>query len=184
MVNSTLVLSWYIGTRNIEQPEVVHCTSGDLNPLNIENFCTIVNDVAKHHPNNFIICQPKAKIRNGLRYTVFMYLFHILPALLLWIPESILPVRLPPRKTIDMVQIFDRGVKAFDFFVNKNFHYSTKNAIRILECLNETDAEYYNYSVKYCDWYDFFVTQIIGMRYYFFKEARETTIWHRMMWYG
>lgn len=91
VVNSTIALSWYVGTRPMQTPEVIHCTSGEINPLTFGNYCKLLNKATKKHPNDFIICQPKVKVRNGFRYTLFTYLFHIIPALLLYIPESLLP---------------------------------------------------------------------------------------------
>jgi hypothetical protein len=58
-----------------------------------------------------------------------------------------------------------------------------KNALRVLDCLNPSDTLKYNYNVKYCDWSDYFESQIVGIRYYFYKESKNTTVWHRIMWY-
>lgn len=100
VVNSTLVLSWYVGTRTIETPEVIHCTSGEINPLNIATYCKALNIASEKNPNDFIVATPKVKVRNGLRYTIFFYMFHIIPALLLYLPETYLPVKLPARKFV------------------------------------------------------------------------------------
>lgn len=87
VTNATIVLAWYTGTRKIEQPEVIHCTSGEINPLSFGQYCKILNNATKKHPNDFIICQPQVKVRNGLRYTLFIYLFNFFPALIFWLPE-------------------------------------------------------------------------------------------------
>jgi fatty acyl-CoA reductase len=86
-------------------------------------------------------------------------------------------------RTIDYVRIFNNGIKAFDYFVNKNFHYNMSNALRILDCLNAEDALEYNYNVKYCDWKTYMEVQIKGMRYFFYRESKETTLWHRVMYH-
>jgi len=86
-------------------------------------------------------------------------------------------------RTLDYVRIFDNGIKAFDYFVSKNFHYNMKNALRVLDCLHADDALKYNYNVKFCDWSKYMETQIVGIRYYFYKESRNTTVWHRIMWH-
>ena len=183
VVNAIVVLSHYVGTHPIAEPEVIHCTSGELNSLTIGEFCSLANEATKKHPNDFIICQPQVKVRNGWRFTTFMYLFHMLPAILLYIPERLIPVRKPARRVMEYVKIFNNGIKAFDYFMNQNFHYDMRNSLKVLDSLNLLDSHEYNYNVKYCDWGKFMETQIIGTRYYFFKEARETTKWHRLMWY-
>lgn len=98
VTNNTIVLAWYTGTQKIEQPEVVHCTSGEINPLSFGEYCKILNNAAKKHPNDFIICQPQVKVRNGLRYSTFIYLFNFLPALIFWLPEHYLWRRKALRK--------------------------------------------------------------------------------------
>jgi alcohol-forming fatty acyl-CoA reductase len=90
-VNSTIALSYYVGTRTIETPEVIHCTSGEVNPLTFGNYCKLLNKATKKHPNDFIISQPKVKVRNGLRYSMFVFLFHYIPALVLYLPEMVYP---------------------------------------------------------------------------------------------
>lgn len=87
VANATIALSWYVGTRSIETPEVIHCTSGEINPLTFRTYCKMLNKATKKHPNDFIICQPKVKVRTGWRYIVFIAFFHFIPALLLYIPE-------------------------------------------------------------------------------------------------
>lgn len=91
VVNAALVLSWYVGTRPITTPEVIHCTSGEINPLTFGSYCKMLNEASKKHPNDFFICQPKVKVRNGLRYSLFIFFFHLIPALLLYFPEKLLP---------------------------------------------------------------------------------------------
>lgn len=99
VVNGTIVLSWYVAEHPVkEEIEVIHCTSGEINPLKFGEYCELLNAAAKKHPNDFIICQPKVKVRNGLRYEIFIYLFHYIPALLFWIPEHFLAFKKPPRK--------------------------------------------------------------------------------------
>lgn len=36
--NSALIMGWYVGTRKLDRPEVIHCTSGMLKKLNNQNI--------------------------------------------------------------------------------------------------------------------------------------------------
>lgn len=87
VTNSTVVLAWYVASHDIKEPEVIHCTSGEINPLSFGEYCRILNIASKKHTNDYIICQPHVKVRNGLRYTIFIYLFNFLPAYIFWLPE-------------------------------------------------------------------------------------------------
>lgn len=85
-----MALGWYVGTRKLEQPEVVHSTSGDVNLLSLREFTDILNERVSVNPSLKMVWVPHAKIRNGLRHTVFFYLFHIFPTMLWYWPEKIL----------------------------------------------------------------------------------------------
>ena len=97
VINATITMGWYVGTRKLETPEVIHCTSGETNPLPLKEFTNILNDSAAKVPCDTIVWVPKAKIRNGWRYTVFFYLFHYLPAMLFYFPETILKLGKPQK---------------------------------------------------------------------------------------
>lgn len=97
-------MGWYVGTRKLESIEVIHSTAGERNPLTIKRFCEVLNESAPKNPCDAIVWMPQAKIRNGLRYTVFVYLFHLLPAMLYSLPERTLAIR-KPRKSLVLFQL-------------------------------------------------------------------------------
>ncbi|XP_070493160.1 putative fatty acyl-CoA reductase CG8303 [Chironomus tepperi] len=183
VANATVVLSWYVSTYQVKEVEVIHCTSGEINPLTFGEYCTMLNDASRKHPNDLILCLPKAKVRKGLRFKLFLYLFQILPALIFYYPEQliskIITIR---RKSLKYVQIFANGIEAFEYFTSRNFHYLMHNSLRILNCLEPEDAQEYNYNVQDCDWKKYMETQIIGIRCFYYKESETTTIWHRIMY--
>lgn len=86
-------------------------------------------------------------------------------------------------RVIDYIRLFESGTKAFEYFMCKNFQYKMENSLRILSCLSKTDAEKYNYNVEYCDWAEYFQHQIKGVRYFHYRESKETGRRHRIMWH-
>jgi alcohol-forming fatty acyl-CoA reductase len=92
VVNSAIVLSWYVGTRKIETPEVIHCTSGEIKPLTFGKYCTLLNRAIKRHPCDFSFFQPHVKVRNGLRYSLYTWIFLYLPAFITYFPEKFFPM--------------------------------------------------------------------------------------------
>lgn len=77
---------------------------------------------------------------------------------------------------------FNKGSKAFDFFLTKNFNYSQKNAHRILSMCNDKDKELYNYDSSSCDWRLLIERNLQGIRYYYYKESKHSTAKHRLLW--
>ncbi|KAH8421055.1 hypothetical protein KR222_006573 [Zaprionus bogoriensis] len=182
VINSSLVMAWYAGTRHLEKPEIIHCTSGEVNPLNLSQFCEIINDSVERHPPNSFVWKPSTKLRNGWRYELFFYLFHLLPAMIFIIPEKLFGIGMPHHTAYDYMRVFQNGTKAFDYFLDKDFRYSMKNALRVSALIHEKDRKRYNFDASQCDWSEFIDRCLIGIRRFYFKESAVTTQWHRNYW--
>ncbi|XP_055919574.1 putative fatty acyl-CoA reductase CG8303 [Eupeodes corollae] len=182
VINASLVMGWYVGTRKLDVPEVIHCTSGEVNPLTLGELSDIMNASVKRHPPDNFVWKPKTKLRNGWRYNLFFYLFHMLPAMIFHIPEKILPIGMPQHTALEYMRVFNKGAKAFDYFLDRDFRYSLKNALQIMSVLNEKDKKRYNFDSTLCDWSAFIDRCLIGVRRFYFRESAVTTSWHRRYW--
>lgn len=80
------------------------------------------------------------------------------------------------------MRVFHRGTKAFDYFLDKDFRYDLKNALRIMTVMHETDRKRYNFDASQCDWSEFLDRVLVGIRRFYFKESATTTSWHRNYW--
>ena len=95
VISASLTMGWYVGTRHLETPEVIHCTSGEVNPLTLGEFGEHINACVRKNPPHTFVWLPMAKLRNGWRYSLFFYLFHLLPAFIFVWPEKILGLGMP-----------------------------------------------------------------------------------------
>lgn len=80
------------------------------------------------------------------------------------------------------MRVFHKGTKAFDYFLDKDFRYDLKNALRIMSVMHPEDRKRYNFDASQCDWVEFLDRVLIGIRRFYFKESAETTQWHRNYW--
>uniref|UniRef100_A0A1B0G7W5 Fatty acyl-CoA reductase n=1 Tax=Glossina morsitans morsitans TaxID=37546 RepID=A0A1B0G7W5_GLOMM len=170
VINSSLVMAWYVATRHIEQPEVIHCTAGEVNPMTCGQFCDYLNDSVRRHPADNFVWKPIARLRSGWRYNLSFYLFHLLPAMIVVIPEKLFSLGMPQHTAF------------FDYFLHNDFRYDMKNALRINRLIPEKDRLRYNFDASQCNWSEFIDRIIIGIRRFYFKEAVVTTSWHRNYW--
>lgn len=76
------------------------------------------------------------------------------------------------------MRIFNKGTKAFHFFLNKNFLYSTKNAMRIMPLMHPEDLDRYKFDAGDLDWSELLERNFLGVRRYYFRESARTTIKH------
>lgn len=79
------------------------------------------------------------------------------------------------------MRVFDKGTKAFEFFMNKDFRYSLNNSQRLMHLLNASDLKRYSYDASECEWSEFIRRILLGLRYFYFHESRVTSTWHRVM---
>ena len=76
------------------------------------------------------------------------------------------------------MRIFNKGTKAFHFFLNKNFQYSTKNAMRIAPLMHPKDVDRYKFDASDLDWSELLERNFLGVRQYYFREKGETSLKH------
>uniref|UniRef100_A0A1B0CS60 Fatty acyl-CoA reductase n=1 Tax=Lutzomyia longipalpis TaxID=7200 RepID=A0A1B0CS60_LUTLO len=182
VINSSLAMAWYVGTRSIYQPEVIHCTSThEENSITLKELCDTFNKSAAVHPCDTFLWKPHCQLRNSFRYTLFFYLFHILPAMIVWIPEKITGLGKRRMSVLDAMKVFDRGTKAFDYFMNQDFQYSVKNSLRIMSMMTKSDAERYCFDAVQCNWNELILRCFRGIRMFYFKESADTTMRHKII---
>lgn len=76
------------------------------------------------------------------------------------------------------MRMFNKGTKAFDYFLNKNFIYCTKNALRISPMMHPKDADRYKFDASDLDWSELLERNFLGARKYYFREKGETSMKH------
>lgn len=183
VINASLVMGWYVGQcKNLPEPEVIHCTSGERNPLTMDNFCKTLNYCAAQDPCDRIVWKPHVQLRRSYRYTLFFYLFHILPSFILYFPEMFVKKARGNMSTYRVMQIFDKGTKVFEFFTIKNFRYCLENSLFVYDMLRPEDRKRYCFDAQKCDWTELIARCFRGLRQYYFRESAKTTSKHRIMW--
>lgn len=80
------------------------------------------------------------------------------------------------------MRVFDKGTKAFDYFLNKEFRYSLKNSERVNAALQPQDAKRYVFDARQCDWSILMQRCFLGLRRYYYRESYNTTKWHHGMY--
>lgn len=68
---------------------------GERNPLNQGDLVKYINEGVAKYPSDKMIWKPSMKMRSGWRYTLSFYLFHIIPALIYYLPERYLKLGKP-----------------------------------------------------------------------------------------
>ncbi|XP_037042882.1 putative fatty acyl-CoA reductase CG8303 [Bradysia coprophila] len=181
VINAAITMGWYVGTRKTETIEVIHSTCGERNRFTLNQFCDALNENVQKNPCDSIVWMPYTKPREGVRYEVFVFLFHLLPAMFLAIPESLFQFGKSRKSTLEYMQLFHKGSTVFNYFLHKSLQYSVKNALRIMGELHPDDLDRYQYDAKNCDWSKLIENCFLGIRRYYFHESYETTMWHRVM---
>lgn len=152
-INASLVLGWYVGTRKLELPEVIHSTSGDVNPISLQEYTDIINDRVRMHPSRAMVWIPSAKIRNGLRHIVYFYLFQIFPTMIWYWPEKLLGLGIRHHTYVNYISIaflssLMISSESFEFLSSKltNFFLSIKTGVWSLCAFSTKVHEHFIFS--------------------------------------
>lgn len=183
VINASMVMGWYLGQRkSVPEPEVIHCTSGERNPITMADFCRTLNHCAAQDPCDKMVWKPHVELRRSFRYTLFFYLFHLLPSIFFYLPEMFMKKARGNKSTFEVMHVFDKGTKHFEFFITKNFRYALENSLFVLEMLRPEDRQRYCYDAIKCDWTELIARCFRGLRQYYFRESAKTTSKHRILW--
>ncbi|GAB0092519.1 hypothetical protein DMENIID0001_075220 [Sergentomyia squamirostris] len=183
-VNGTLVLTCYVGSRPIEQPEVIHMTSNHkVNKFTLADLNDIVNEEVTKNPCNSYLWRPKSEVRKGWRYE-FFNLAYVVLALLLYVPEKIF--KFGPRwmSGFKIVLISYKGAKYFANIANKIEGISINNGQRIMRLTHPEDKQRYSADVTDVDWSESFARTVKWAKTYYYKETENYSTRHQMMYYG
>ncbi|XP_059608026.1 putative fatty acyl-CoA reductase CG8303 [Phlebotomus argentipes] len=182
-VNGTLVLTCYVGTRPIEQPEVIHMTSNHkVNKLTLGDLNDIMNCEVTKNPCNSYLWRPHSKVRKGWRYELFNFAY-ILLALLIYVPEKIF--RFGPRwmSGFKIVLISYKGAKYFANIANKIERISIDNGQRIMRLANPEDKQRYAADVTQVNWPQLFARSIKWAKTYYYRETKKSSLRHHVIYY-
>lgn len=173
--NTIITAAW--STYRTHQPElpikVLHCTSGDINPVIWHDYGRITEKWARVNPSKYVMMYPNFSYRTN-RFVHFFVelLLHFLPALLFDVV-----IRLQGGKPI-MFKIAKRLKSSADtgeFFAMHSWVFKVDNMRELIRQVHQaTDGDEFNCDMSNMDWSEYVRDYMLGIRKFVLRDGDES----------
>ncbi|XP_015602023.1 putative fatty acyl-CoA reductase CG5065 [Cephus cinctus] len=173
MVVSTILASALHAAVHPRDLNIFHCTSSAVNSTTWGRYCERVVTACRNHPCEDAVWYPAARPRtNHLRNVIVLYMFQILPAIILDFVMQRFGRKTP---LLEIQYRYFKGTKYTSYFTNSQWYFGRDNASALLNILPADELEEHPMDPKAIEWDSYFENCVIGMRRYFFKDSEMTT---------
>lgn len=147
-----------------DRPFIVHCNSGQLNPITWGTIEKQVFPIIRDHPSNQIMRYPFGTFKKNYYHDLLTRVFvHLLPAIIL---DLCIFIKTGNSKGF-FVPIYKKvhaAVGCLTHFCINNYNFETKNLASIRRELSVEDNKILQMNIEDMNWLDFWKDYIIGIR--------------------
>jgi len=170
--NMLIAAGWQRANMTGNVMPVIHCTTGQLNPITWGKFRQNARESCEKFPLLNQLRQPYvAATLSPLRFEVVHALNHLLPAYCLDIAA-----RLSGSKPI-FVRIVNRlkyAIVTMNYFGINEWYFASKNLVDLHETLSEEDRKKFNIDIREMDWGSYIENFALGIRQHILKDDLST----------
>lgn len=151
---------------------IIHCNSGDLNPVTWGQLEDQAFPIIRHYPSHQVLRYPFGSFKSNKYHDALTRLFvHILPALIL---DMICGLFGKKRQLFNIYRKLHSAVFALSHFCTHNYNFRSKNMKILEKHLNETDRKFLNMRIEDMHWLKYWEIYVLGARRYILKEEDHT----------
>ncbi|KAI1705669.1 male sterility protein domain-containing protein [Ditylenchus destructor] len=157
---------------NLKSDEVpiIHCSSGQLNPLTWNHIPIYLEKFFFKYPYNCYRAPSTHFHASRKLFLLNYYLKHYYPAYAIDIG-----LRLMGKKP-EFVKIYGKVwnmVETLHYFTTRGWHFESKNVMKLWNSLAEEDRKVYNFDIRQLDWDRYLFDYLMGVKIYILKEKLE-----------
>ncbi|XP_072948526.1 fatty acyl-CoA reductase 1-like [Epargyreus clarus] len=174
-IKGCITAAWIRGVKKLESTDdipIYNCCSGNLNTITIQEIIDYGLQLAEVMPSNDMLWNVSSSIvtTSKLIYMIKVYLFHLLPALLV---DSILWL-LGKKTLLFKVQrrIYTANM-ALNYFITQQWTFSNINFMKLRSAVKPEDCNEFYYELENVNKFEYFKTCCVGGRRYLLKEKDE-----------
>lgn len=145
-----------------KQPPIVHCNSGELNPITWGKMEQLFFPVIRKYPSCQVLRYPFGTFKSNYYHDLITRIFvHILPALLI---DLLCGVMGKKRQLLPIYFKLHCAVGALSHFCTHNYNFKSNNMKMIRESLSELDRQDLYMDIERLDWLAFWDDYTLGAR--------------------
>uniref|UniRef100_A0A9J2P8L0 Fatty acyl-CoA reductase n=1 Tax=Ascaris lumbricoides TaxID=6252 RepID=A0A9J2P8L0_ASCLU len=169
--NMLIVAAAYRATSRFDKIPVMHCCSGELNPIKWKHIVDFIKIFYRKYPLNECYRVPSTHFHSSrFLFELNFYYKHLAPAYFI---DFI--CRLTGRKQ-QFVRIYGkvwRMVETLHYFTTHGWNFESKGLLSMWDSLCDEDKEVFNFDVRQLDWNSYLFDYLMGVKRYVIKERLE-----------
>lgn len=175
IVSKTIITAAWTSHRsyNPDSPvPVIHCTSGDINPINWGQFSALLQKFSRSNPFLCALAYPQIRFQSQAVVFFLEHIYHHLPALL-----GDLVIRLKGGKPVMLATAnkIKMSMKLLGFFMTHNFIFKADNMREVMQMVQKTqDKDAFYCDVSRINWKEYMCDYMLGIRKYLLLEDDES----------
>ncbi|KAF6206838.1 hypothetical protein GE061_018074 [Apolygus lucorum] len=155
--------------------------NGPTNDIPIFNFAIVKENPQTAHdfmkrtldvgytmpPMQAVWCFTLTEIASPFWFKIMAFFIHTLPALII---DAVLLILLKKPKTLKIYQKIHKFLDVIAYFLTQHWDFDTSNLQSLLNELNSTDRQMFDFDMKKLDWDEFARANVPGIRKFILKE--------------
>ncbi|GMT35552.1 hypothetical protein PFISCL1PPCAC_26849, partial [Pristionchus fissidentatus] len=147
---------------------IVHCTSGQLNPVTWNGVVSFLREVYREYPMPDAVGVPSAIFfKNTLKFEVEHRIRHEIPAKILDLANQVVGKKAIYSRLYSKVRLM---VHTLEFFTTRGWHFENKGLPMLWEALHPEDKKVFNFDIRQLNWSNYLFDYVMGVRKYITKE--------------
>ncbi|KAK5983590.1 Fatty acyl-CoA reductase, partial [Trichostrongylus colubriformis] len=168
VANMIIVAAAHRAVTTYETIPVMHCTSGDLNPLKWEKIVNFLEQFYHEYPMEQCFAIPSTRFHTSRKmFELNYYIKHHIPASTLDFINGLIGRK---KKNVRLYSRVWRMIEALHYFTTHGWNFQTKNLPKLWSTLSVHDQQLFNFDIRQLNWDSYLFDYVMGIKKYILKE--------------
>jgi fatty acyl-CoA reductase len=167
--NMMIVAAAHRANTNYSQPPIIHCSSGELNPVKWGHILIYLQQFYMDYPLTECYRAPSTYFHTSRKlFMLNFYMKHYYPAQIIDFAARLTGNR--PK----FVRIYGKVwkmVETLHYFTTRGWSFDAKGLITLWDSLSEDDKKEFNFDIRQVNWDKYLFNYLMGMKIYLLKES-------------
>ncbi|KAJ1355437.1 hypothetical protein KIN20_012834 [Parelaphostrongylus tenuis] len=171
VANMIIVAAAHRATNFYDYIPVMHCASGDLNPLKWEKVVNFLEQFYHKYPMEQCFAVPSTRFHSSRKmFELNYYLKHHIPANAMDFINGLVGRK---KRNVLLYSRVWRMVETLHYFTTHEWTFRSKNLPKLWEALSVEDQQIYNFDIRQLDWNSYLFDYVMGIKRYILKDELE-----------
>ncbi|ETN87152.1 hypothetical protein NECAME_00011, partial [Necator americanus] len=168
VANMIIVAAAHRANTIYDEIPVMHCASGDLNPLKWEKVVNFLEQFYNEYPMQECFAIPSTRFHSSRRmFELNYYLKHHIPASTVDFISGLIGRK---SKNVRLYAKVWRMVEALHYFTTHGWTFRSKNLPKLWESLHVEDQQEFNFDIRQLNWDSYLFDYTMGIKRYILKD--------------